>query len=149
MEEQYNQNANKLNQLQNTLNNAAKKIQRMYRKYRLKKTTRAAIRIQKFTRKVIKRIKEHQAILDRCKILFASYKIYYFLKSKSLKQITKQNKNTESKINQKNKIGILTKIRLNGYKFVVLLSSLHSEIYYIKKYMAYDRKKFTEEWELY
>jgi hypothetical protein len=58
MEEKYNDNTNKLNQLQNTLNSAAKKIQNMFRRYRIKKTTRAAIIIQRFFRKVNKRVKE-------------------------------------------------------------------------------------------
>ena len=140
MEEKYNDNTNKLNQLQNTLNSAAKKIQNMFRRYRIKKTTRAAIIIQRFFRKVNKRVKEKQSVLDRCRRMFSSYKIYYFLNAKLKKQ------NHQSKYKQNNKIDILTKIRLKGPKFVVLLSSLNSEIFYIKKYMAYDRKKFTEEW---
>ena len=110
----------------------------MFRRYKLKKTTRAAIIIQRFFRKVNKRIKEKQAVIDRCRRMFSSYKIYYFLKAKLKAQKNK------SKYKQKSKIDILTKIRLKAPKFVVLLSSLHSEIFYIKKYMTYDRKKFTE-----
>ncbi len=143
MEEKYNQNANKLTLLQNTLINAAQKIQRMFRRYKLKKSTLAAIKIQRFVRKVMKRFKERRNVLDRCRVLFSSYKIYYFLKSKCVNSSQKHSNIKESTKSQINKIDILTRIRSKGYNFTVLLSSLHSELYYIKKYMAYDRKKFT------
>lgn len=98
MEEKFTQNAHKLTQLQQTIHNAAKTIQVTFRRYLLRKKTRAALRIQRAFRKFIARIRYREAIIEKFRRFYASYKIYYFLKSKSSKKKVNSNPTTAKKL---------------------------------------------------
>jgi uncharacterized protein with von Willebrand factor type A (vWA) domain len=84
MEQKHQETAEKINKLQQILEDSARRIQRGFRKYMMKKKTRAALKIQKMLRRYLAKIEEERRILNRVKRMFASYKVYYFLKAKCL-----------------------------------------------------------------
>ena len=151
MEEKHKENADKINQLQKTLNNAATKIQRCARRYFLKKKMLAAIKIQRAYKKYIKKKEERSLKVAKFRIFFSSYKIFYFLSNLSLK------KQTNHKTMGQNRKGVIpqikkrlsTQIVRSSSKYLVIISAFHSELSYIKKYMAYDWKAFHENWKEY
>jgi hypothetical protein len=151
MEAKLAEDQRKIDELRTKINNAAGKIQKQFRKYWFYKITMAARKLQKFWRKTFKKLTFQRQILHRVKVMFNAYKILYFFKSiqgKGSKTDKKQrNRNKKPIIKRRLPTKISSNIRISCPKYMILLSSLEAELAYIKKYAAFDRKSFTEQWE--
>lgn len=92
--------------------------------------------------------------MARFRYIYSAYKILYFLQS-----IRQRGKNTPHKtdkakrmiISKANNVSqlaysVASNIKAKSTQYLIVLSALDSELSYLRKYMVFDRKSFTEQW---
>ncbi len=138
MEEKHQETSEKLIQLEKKLHDSARKIQKRFRMFILMKKTRAAMKIQRLYRKHCQKRVEKTEKMKRFRVMYFSYKIYYFLQ----RTVRKNKSKSMRKGLPKSEKNILKKVRSQSHQYSIALSVFQSELSYIRKYQAYDRKSF-------
>lgn len=147
MEEKHQQNAEKLVQLQKRIFSAVIRIQRGFRRFAMKRKTRAAIKIQRAFRQFWNKEEKKRQVLNRVKLSFCAYKIYYFLRQKCLGKGRNSPKEAlKPLVKKRERMRIVNGIKHRCLKHLVTMSCFQSELFFVKKYRTYDRKTFVQQW---
>jgi hypothetical protein len=80
--------------------------------------------------------------------MVCAYKIFFFLGKKCLPhKFQSTSEAVKTKIQRKApRHKLSNKITAVSQKYLIMMSAFQSELSYIRKYIAYDRKTFHEEW---
>ena len=89
MEEKVQTDQNMLQDLQGKLKKAATKLQKVWRGYWLRKRFQAAVKVQRFWRKIRQKLLYQKVVLEKCKLILMGLKINYFV-TKRIKPTTKK-----------------------------------------------------------